>query len=284
MRRAIDRTLLMTWPPQRIVCLSEETAETLYLLGEEARIVGVTVYASRPARIRDEKPTVGSFLAADMPGILALKPDLLLASSDMQAEISGHAIRAGIPVHCFQHGKVAGIFAMTACLGAITGRPDAARALTDGWARKIAALRAAPPDRAPRVWVEQWDEPLIAALDWVRELAVIAGGADVVSHLHATRSTRERIVTTQEIAATRPDLIVASWGGRRVRTSRIIDRPGWNLLPAVRRNMVLAVDGPLLLSPGPGALTEGLDLIRAAVLDAAARAEAETRSPGHAGG
>lgn len=274
----------MTWPPQRIICLSEETAETLYLLGEEARIAGVTGYAERPARIRNEKPKVGAFTSADVPGILELEPDLVLTYSDLQADISGHLIRAGIPVYAFNHRDVEGILDMTACIGAMVGAADRADALIDGWRDRIDAMRATPPLRRPRVWFEEWDEPLIAGIGWVAELIEIAGGRDVVSHLRAAHATRERIVTAAEIAATRPDLILASWCGKRVRADRIAARPGWHLLPAVRRNMVMEIRSPLLLAPGPGALTDGLDALRGAVLEAAEKAAAEDRQDGRAVG
>ena len=279
-----QRNLKMPWPPQRIICLSEETAETLYLLGEDARIVGVTGYAERPPRIRDEKPTVGAFTPADLPGIMALEPDLVLTYSDLQAEISGLLIRAGVPVMAFNHRDVEGIFDMTACLGALVDAQDRAQALIDGWRDRIDAMRATPPLRRPRVWFEEWDEPLIAGIGWVNELVEIAGGRDVVSHLRAAHATRERIVTPAEIAATRPDLILASWSGKRVRADRIASRPGWRQLPAVRRDMVLEVRSPLLLAPGPGALTDGLDALRGAVLEAADKAAAEDRTEGRAAG
>jgi iron complex transport system substrate-binding protein len=274
----------MPWPPQRIICLSEETAEALYLLGEEARIVGVTSYAERPARIRNEKPTVGAFTAADVPGILELEPDLVLTYSDLQAEVSNLLIRAGVAVHAFNHHDVEGIFDMTACLGGMVNASDRAQALIDGWRDRIEAMRATPPLRRPRVWFEEWDEPLIAGIGWVTELIEIAGGRDVVSHLRAARATRERIVTPAEIAATRPDLILASWCGKRVHTERIAARPGWHLLPAVRRNMVMEVRAPLLLAPGPGALTDGLDALRSAVLEAAEMAATEEKHKARATG
>jgi iron complex transport system substrate-binding protein len=247
----------MTWPPQRIICLSEETAETLYLLGEDARIVGVCGYASRPARIRDEKPRVGAFTAEDMSSIMVQRPDLVLTSFDIQADISALLIRAGVAVHSFNQHDVQGIFDMTACVGAMVGRPDRAAALIDGWREKIEAMRANPPARRPRVWFEEWDEPLIAGLGWVMELIEIAGGIDIVSHLRHVRSTRERIVTAAEIAAARPELILASWSSRT----------------AVRHNLVKEIKAPLLLAPGPAALTDGLDLIRTAVLEAEATAQ-----------
>jgi iron complex transport system substrate-binding protein len=176
-------------------------------------------------------------------------------------------------VHSFNQHDVQGIFDMTACVGAMVGRPDRAAALIDGWREKIEAMRANPPARRPRVWFEEWDEPLIAGLGWVMELIEIAGGIDIVSHLRHVRSTRERIVTAAEIAAARPELILASWSGKRVRPERIAARPGWNLLPAVRHNLVKEIKAPLLLAPGPAALTDGLDLIRTAVLEAEATAQ-----------
>src|SRR5690348_4378262 len=164
--------------PDRIVCLTEETVETLYLLGEESRIAGVSGYAVRPPRVRKEKPRVSAFISADIPKILALEPDLVLAFSDMQADIVASLIREGVEVHAFNQRSVEGIFAMIETLGAMVGRAEAAGRLVVGYREKIAALRATAPARRPRVYFEEWDEPLISGIGWVSELIEIAGGED----------------------------------------------------------------------------------------------------------
>lgn len=263
----------MAWPPERIVCLTEETAETLYLLGEEDRIVGVTGYAVRPERIRAEKPRIAAFTSADIPKILALKPDLVLLFSDLQAEIGAELSRAGVQTHHFNQRDVAGIFDMVATLGALVGRPERAAALIESWRLRIGAMRAARPARRPLVWFEEWDEPLIAGIGWVGELIEIAGGRDLTDHLRNAHAARERIVPPDMIRDSRPDLILASWCGKKVRPARIAERPGWGLIPAVQNGLVREIKSPLVLAPGPAALTDGLDEIRAAVLAAAGEAE-----------
>lgn len=245
----------------RIVCLTEETVETLYLLGQEARIVGVTGYAVRPARVRREKPRVGAFTSADVPKIIALRPDLVLTFSDLQADIAADLIRAGVAVHAFNQRDVAGILQMIRTLGALTGVPERAEALVAGYAARIAALRASAPARRPRVWIEEWDEPLISGIGWVSELVEIAGGQDVFAELATRKGARERIVTPEAVAARLPEVIVASWCGKKVVPSRIAARPGWDRVPAVQAGRIHEVKAPLILAPGPAALTEGLDAL-----------------------
>jgi iron complex transport system substrate-binding protein len=253
------------FPPERIVCLTEETVETLYLLGEDRRIVGVTGYAVRPPRVRREKPRVAAFTSADLPKVLALEPDLVLAFSDLQADIVAELIRAGVAVHAFNQRDVAGILAMIRTLGALVGAAERAGRLADGYARRLEALAAAPPERRPRVWFEEWDAPLIAGIGWVSELIAIAGGQDVCAELAARPAARDRIVDPQAVAAAAPEVILASWCGKKVRPERIAARPGWEGVPAVREGRIHEIRSPLILSPGPAALTDGLDAIRAAL-------------------
>ena len=253
------------FPPERIVCLTEETVETLYLLGEEERIVGVTGYAVRPARVRREKPRVGAFTTADLDKILALGPDLVLTFSDLQAEIAAGLIRAGVAVHAFNQRDVAGILAMIRLLGALVGAADRAEALAAGYEARLAEVAAAAPPTRPSVWFEEWDEPLISGIGWVSELIEIAGGRDVFAHLATEKSARDRIVAPEAVAAAAPEVILASWCGKKVRPERIAARPGWDALPAVRAGRIHEIKSPLILQPGPAALTDGLDAIRAAL-------------------
>lgn len=257
---------MKTYPPQRIVCLTEETVETLYLLGEEARIVGVTGYAVRPARVRREKPRVGAFTSADIPKILALEPDLVLTFSDLQADIAAALIREGVAVHAFNQRDVAGILAMIRTLGALVGASDRAQALADGYERRLAEVAAgAAGRRRPRVYFEEWDEPLIAGIGWASELIAIAGGEDVFSDLRSCKAARDRIVAPEAVAAAAPEIILASWCGKKVAPARIAGRAGWGEIPAVRDGRIVEIKSPLILQPGPAALTDGLDAIVAAL-------------------
>ena len=253
--------------PQRIVCLTEETVETLYLLGAEDRIVGVTGYAVRPARVRKEKPRVGAFTSADVPKILGLEPDLVLTFSDLQADIAAELIRAGVAVHAFNQRGIAGILEMVRTLGALVDRAEAAAALIASWQARLAALEA--PARRPRVYFEEWDEPPICGIRWVSELIAAAGGEDVFADRARAPGAKERILEPAEVITARPDLILASWCGKKVRPERIAARPGWAAIPAVAAGRIVEVKSPLILAPGPAALTDGLDAIRAAIMECA---------------
>lgn len=254
------------FPPSRIVCLTEETVETLYLLGEQARIVGVSGYAVRPKEVRREKPRVSAFTSADIPRILALDPDLVLTFSDLQAEIVAELIRAGVAVHAFNHRDIAGIFAMIRTVGALVDARERAEELARQLERRLASITASIADRPrPKVYFEEWDEPLIAGIGWVSELIEIAGGDDVFQHLRAQCSARDRIISSDEVVAAAPEVILASWCGKKVVIDRIRSRPGWEGIPAVRDNRIFEIKSPLILQPGPAALTDGLDAVVAAL-------------------
>lgn len=246
---------------RRIICLTEETVETLYLLGQEDRIVGVTGYAVRPARVRAEKPRVGAFTSADLPKILALRPDLVLGFSDLQADIAAGLIRAGIEVHVFNQRDVAGILRMIRNLGAMIGCGDQADALAAGYEVRIAALRAVERPRSPRVFVEEWDEPLISGIGWVSELVAIAGGQDVFPELAAEGLAKDRILLPEQVPPRAPEVILASWCGKKVVPARIAARRGWDAVPAVRNGRIHEIKSPLILQPGPAALSDGLDAV-----------------------
>lgn len=258
------------FPPERIVCLTEETVETLYLLGEEDRIVGVSGYAVRPARVRREKPRVSAFTSADLPKITALAPDLVLAFSDLQAEIVAELVRAGIAVHAFNQRDVAGILAMIRTLGALVGAAERAEALASGFEARLDGVRVARaglPRR--RVYFEEWDAPMIAGIAWVSELIGVAGAVDVFAEQARSPGAVGRIVTPEAVVAAAPEIILASWCGKKVRPERIAARPGFASVPAVRTGQIVEIKSPLILQPGPAALTDGLDAIVAA-LDASA--------------
>ncbi len=260
--------------PRRIVCLTEETVETLYLLGAADRIVGVTGYAVRPPEVRREKPRVGAFTSADVPKILGLRPDLVLTFSDLQADIAADLIRAGVAVHAFNQRDVAGILDMIRTLGALVGKGPEAAALIEEIECGIAEVRRAAAGRPrPKVYFEEWDEPPIAGIGWVSELIGIAGGEDVFADRARAQGAKERILDPAEVIAAAPDLILASWCGKKVRAERIAARPGWDSLPAVRSGRIVEIKSPLILAPGPAALTEGLRAIAGAVTEAATALE-----------
>lgn len=254
------------FPPSRIVCLTEETVETLYLLGEQDRIVGVSGYVVRPPQARREKPRVSAFTSADIPKILALAPDLVFVFSDLQADIAAELIRAGVAVHAFNQRDVAGILAMIRTVGALVGAAGKADALAEGYAARLAEAEAAASGRPrPKVYFEEWNDPLISGIGWVSELIAIAGGEDVFAALRSCKSAKERIVAPEAVVAAAPDLILASWCGRKVQPEQIRRRAGWDAIPAVRNGRIVEIKSPLILQPGPAALTDGLDAVRAAI-------------------
>jgi iron complex transport system substrate-binding protein len=255
------------FPPRRIVCLTEETVETLYLLGEEERIVGVSGYAVRPPRVRREKPRVSAFISADLPKITALAPDLVLAFSDLQADIVAGLIRAGLAVHVFNQRDVAGILAMIRTLGALVDARAKADALADDLARRLdrIATDAARAATRPAVYFEEWDEPMICGIGWVSELIGIAGGRDVFADRSRGAAATARIVSPEDVIAAAPDVILASWCGKKVNAARIRGREGWDRIPAVRDGRITEIKSPLILQPGPAALTDGLDALVAAL-------------------
>jgi iron complex transport system substrate-binding protein len=266
------------FPPSRIVCLTEETVETLYLLGEQHRIVGVSGYAVRPAQVRREKPRVSAFTSANIPKILALEPDLVLTFSDLQAPIAADLIRAGVAVHAFNQRDIAGILAMIRTLGSLIGAVEKAESLAQHYKLRLADVPAGAPNH-PRlkVYFEEWDEPLITGIRWVSELIEIAGGKDVFSDLAVQKAAKDRIVSPQAVIAAAPDTILASWCGKKVVPEKIKQRPGWSDIPAVRTNRIIEIKSPLILQPGPAALTDGLDSILSALGRGLARTVDEPR-------
>lgn len=253
---------MKTFPPERIVCLTEETVETLYLLGEERRIVGVTGYAVRPSRVRREKPRISAFTSADIPKILALDPDLVLTFSDLQADIVAELIRAGVTVQAYNQRSIVEILAMIRHLGATVGQARRAARLVDHYERRLARIAARAEGRVrPVVYFEEWDAPMISGITWVSELIGIAGGREAFPDLAAKGAARDRVVSSEQVIAAAPDVILASWCGKKVRPEKIMARPGWGAIPAVRAGRIAEIRSPLILQPGPAALTDGLDAI-----------------------
>jgi iron complex transport system substrate-binding protein len=253
---------MQNFPPQRIVCLTEETVETLYLLGEEARIVGVSGYAVRPPRVRKEKPRVSAFISADIDKIIALSPDLVLTFSDLQADIVAQLVRRGIAVHAFNQRDISGIYAMIETLSALIDVPEKGARLAKELRLRVeaAAARSREAER-PRVYFEEWDEPMISGIRWVMELVRAAGGDDIFPGLSKEKSAKDRIVTAEAVVQAAPDIIIGSWCGKKFRPEHLAARPGFSALPAVRDGFVREIKSTLILQPGPAALTEGLDAI-----------------------
>jgi iron complex transport system substrate-binding protein len=248
--------------PQRIVCLTEETTEWLYLLGQEARIVGISGYTVRPRRARLEKPRISSFLDGKIDRIVALQPDLVIGFSDMQAALADKLIRAGLNVLVTNQRSVAQIFDTLRLVAGLVGEHErAAQWIAQCQARhaQIAAAAAAWPCR-PRVYFEEWDEPMISAIQWVSELVTVAGGDDVFPELAREAMGRNRVVADAlEPARRAPDLIVGSWCGKKFRPERVAARPGWADVPAVRTGALHEIKSCDILQPGPAALVDGLE-------------------------
>ncbi len=250
-----------TFGPQRIVCLTEETTEWLYLLGQEARIVGISGYTVRPRRARQEKPKVSAFLSAKIDKILALQPDCVLGFSDLQADIASSLIQAGVQVTIFNQRSVDEIFSMLYQVAAMVGQADqglqrlqALRAELDAMAQRAAGFK-----RRPRVFFEEWDEPHISAIRWVSELMGIAGGDDVFPELALQSLGKDRIIAQgQSIVDRAPDIIIGSWCGKKFRPDKVAARPGWQDVPAVRHGQIFEIKSADILQPGPAALTDGV--------------------------
>ena len=247
--------------PQRIVCLTEEPTETLYALGEQHRIVGISGFTVRPAVARREKPKVSAFTSAKIGEILKLKPDFVVGFSDIQAEIAAELIKHGVEVWISNHRSVDGILDYIRRLGALVGAGDRANAYADELARGLQVIeaQAAGLPRRPRVYFEEWDEPLITGIQWVAELVRIAGGDDVFPERSAESLAKQRILADgKEVVRRAPDIILGSWCGKKFRPEKVAARPGWDAIPAVRAGQLHEIKSPLILQPGPAALTDGV--------------------------
>jgi len=251
--------------PSRIACLTDETVETLYLLGEQRRVVGISGYSVRPPEARREKPKVSAFTSAKIDKIVALEPDLVLGFSNLQAEIAAQLIREGIAVHVFNQRSVEGILRMITLLGAMVGAPEKAAALTMQYRQRLEIIRAeaAALPRRPRVYFEEWDAPIISGIRWVAELIEVAGGDDCFAELSTEQSAKQRIIADpSEVVRRAPDIIIGSWCGKKFRPDQVAARPGWHEIPAVKNGRVFEIKSCDILQPGPAALTDGLEQMR----------------------
>jgi len=256
---AAESLLRSTAIPRRIVCLTDETTETLYLLGEQDRIVGVSAYAARPAAVRD-KPRVSAFKHANFEKILALAPDLVLTFSDVQAEIASGLIRRGVTVLAFNQRSIQEILEMIAMLSRIVGKEAEGEALIGELQRGLEAIAESAKrfPRLPRVYFEEWNDPLITGIEWVEELIGMAGGEPVFPELRKCGKAQDRVVTADEVIARDPEVILASWCGKRVKKNEIESRAGWERVSAVRDGQVYEIPSTCILQPGPASLTEGV--------------------------
>lgn len=255
----------MNTHPSRIVCLTAETTETLYLLGEQRRIVGISGFTANPPEARREKPRVSVFTDARIDRIRALKPDLVLGFCELQAEMVGALASDGIAVHLFNQRSIAGILDMIRVLGGMVGCGDKAADLAARLEWRIEAMRAATSEYAhrPRIYFEEWDRPQISAIQWVSELVAIAGGEDCFADLATARLAKDRIIIdSHEVVQRAPDIIIGSWCGRKFRPEQVAARAGWGEIPAVRNGELHEIKSSLILQPGPAALTDGLDALR----------------------
>lgn len=254
--------------PQRIVCLSTETCETLYLLGEQTRIAGISGFTVRPPQARKEKPKVSGFTSARLDKILALKPDLVLGYCDLQADIAADLAREGLEVHLFNQRDIAGTYRMIETLGALVhanGRAEQLIVELQAGLERIRASAACLP-RRPRVYFEEWNEPLISGIGWVSELIELAGGEDCFAELGGFKRAKQCIIEDpQEVLRRAPELIIGSWCGKRFRPEQVAARPGWHSIPAVRNGHLYEIKSPDILQAGPAALTDGVRQLHALI-------------------
>ena len=263
--------------PERIVCLTEETTETLYLLGEERRIVGISGYTVRPARARREKPRVSAFLSAKTDRILELRPDLVLGFSDLQADIARDLAKAGLNVVLFNQRSVQQILDMILLLSSMVGAAERGARLVASLEDGLSAIREAAgtfPFR-PRVYFEEWDEPMISGIRWVSELVEMAGGVDVLSGLSRSPAATGRIHDGKSVVLANPHVILASWCGKKFRPERVASRPGWDAVPAVKNGALHEIKSADILQPGPAALTDGVRRIHEILKEVVRRAPRE---------
>ncbi len=260
--------------PRRIVCLTEEPTETLYALGEQDRIVGISGFTVRPPQARREKPKVSAFTSAKVEAIVALQPDLAIGFSDIQADIAAELVRRGVEVWIANHRSVEGILDYVRRLGALVGAGDRATAYAGSLRRGLDAVerRAAALPVRPKVYFEEWDAPIITGIQWVAELVRIAGGEDVFPELSCEPLARARILASGDpVVARAPDIILGSWCGKKFRPQQVAARAGWEAIPAVRDGELHEIKSPLILQPGPAALTDGVEAIATIIHGWAAR-------------
>ena len=253
--------------PQRIVCLTTEPTEVLYMLGEQDRIVGISGFTTRPAIARIEKPKVSAFTSANIDKIVKLKPDLVIGFSDLQADIAASLIRAGIEVHVFNQRSIDQVLNMIATVGSLVGASGKAIKLIAELENTINQTREAASylSRKPKVYFEEWDEPIMCSIRWAMELIEIAGGVDCFPELSYFHSARDRVIQASQVIERQPDIIIGSWCGKKFQPSKVIKREGWNNIPAVKNGFVREIKSVDILQPGPSLITHGLNQVQSII-------------------
>jgi iron complex transport system substrate-binding protein len=258
---------MMNALPQRIICLTTETVEVLYMLGEQDRIVGISGYTTRPAIARKEKPKVAAFTTAEIDKILDLKPDLVLGFSNLQADIAAELIKAGIEVHVFNQRSVDDILRMILTTGRLVGASVKAEKIVQEIEQQIERARetASRLPRKPKIYFEEWDEPMMCSIRWAAELISITGGEDCFPELSQFHSARERMVTPAQVLERMPDIIIGSWCGKKFQPEQVIAREGWGEIPAIKNSMVFEIKSVDILQPGPSVFTHGLKQLQSII-------------------
>lgn len=257
---------MKAWP-ERIVCLTTETVEVLYLLGEQDRIVGISGFTTRPAIARKEKPKISAFTSANIEKILALQPDLVLCFSNLQADIAATLIKAGCQVHVFNQRSLDETLQMIHTVGQLVGASAQAQALIADYQAQLTAARqqASAWPRRPKVYFEEWDAPMMCSIRWAAELIEAAGGSDCFPQLSQFHSARDRQVTAEQVLAAQPDIIIGSWCGKKFQPEKVCARPGWHSIPAVRNGHLYEIKSVDILQPGPALFSEGLPQLQAII-------------------
>lgn len=253
--------MIKDYYPQRIVCLTDETTETLYLLGEEERIVGISGFTTRPERVCKEKPKVSAFLDANLDEIMELQPDLVIGFSDIQAELASKLIKNGLTVWINNHRSVAGIMKMMLQLGSLVGKTSEAMSLVAQVEQQILAIKTNTSSwkKRPRVYFEEWYDPLITGIEWVSEIIRLAGGEDVFPEFFGKPMAKQRIIANPATVIERnPDIMLASWCGKMMKREKIVTRTGWQNIKAIENDDIYEIKSDIILQPGPAALLEGL--------------------------
>ena len=256
-------TLSIPQGPRRIVCLTEEPTEILYALGEGERVVGISAYTVRPPEARDEKPVVSAFLDGSLKKIQALEPDLVIGFSDIQAKLAAKLIRANLPVLIFNQRSLEEIFEVIVAIGSLVGQRQKALDLV---AERIGHIEAVQDEserlsHRPKVYFEEWNDPMITAIEWVHELIEIAGGQNIFASLSTEKGAMDRVVTPEQVVEARPDVYLASWCGRPFDRKEVEAREGFSTIPALENNRVYEIAPEIILQPGPACLTDGLDCL-----------------------
>lgn len=253
--------------PQRIVCLTTEPTEVLYLLGEQDRIVGISGFTTRPTSARREKPKVSAFTTANIDKIIHLNPDLVIGFSDLQADIAASLIRAGTEVHVFNQRSIDQVLNMISTVGSLVGASDKASKLIAELENTISQTResASYLSRKPKVYFEEWDDPIMCSIRWAVELIEIAGGEDCFPELRNLHSAKDRVIHASQVIERQPDIIIGSWCGKKFQPSKVLQREGWGSIPAVKNGFVREIKSVDILQPGPSLITHGLKQIQSII-------------------